>query len=140
MTRAIAVILGLTVLLVPSGWTQGSPAAAKKPLDPFVGSWKMNPEKSQLDPNHRVMAAKMSWEREADGYRLIAEGINARGQVVKEAPQRFLPDGKEHPVPGGLGMTSIVTRTEPNALRSKVKRTGKSWAEPVTSSRLTENR
>ena len=63
-------------------------------------------------------------DSQPDGYRLIAEGINARGQVVKEAPQRFLPDGKEHPVPGGLGMTSIVTRTEPNALQIESKKDG----------------
>ena len=40
MTRAVIVTFGLTILLVRSGWTQPSPAATKKPLDPFIGTWK----------------------------------------------------------------------------------------------------
>jgi hypothetical protein len=78
----------------------------------------------QLDVKHRAMAAKMYWDREHDGYRMRAEGINARGQVVKEAPQRFTPDGKEHPVPGAAGVTSIVTQPEPNTIQIESNKGG----------------
>jgi hypothetical protein len=70
------------------------------------------------------MAAKMYWEWEQDGYRMRAEGINARGQVVKEAPQRFTTDGKEHPVTGAVGVTSIVTRPEPNSIQIESRKDG----------------
>ena len=126
MSRTISVVFGLMILLVHAGWTQATPSLTKTPNaeDPFVGTWKMNPEKSELDPKHRAMAAKMYWEREADGYRMSVEGINARGQVVKEAPQRFLPDAKEHPASGAPGVTMIVTRPEPNTMRIESKKDG----------------
>jgi len=42
---------------------------------PFDGTWKLNPEKSQFDPNHRPQNATMRWERTSDGYAMTAEGI-----------------------------------------------------------------
>src|ERR1041385_2014581 len=126
MTHTVAVLFSLTVLLVHQGSTQANtnPAKALNQQDLFIGTWKMNPEKSELDPNHRAMAAKMYWEQEADGYRITAEGVNARGQMVKEASQRFIPDGKEHPVPGAPGVTSIVTRPEPKTIQVESKKDG----------------
>lgn len=126
MTRIIAVLFSLGVLLVGPGWSQVNtkPAEAPNQQDLFIGTWKMNPEKSELDPNHRPKAAKMYWEQEADGYRMTAEGVNARGQMVSEAPQRFVPDGKEHPVPGAPGVTSIVTRPEPKTIQVESKKDG----------------
>ncbi len=35
--------------------------------DPFIGTWKLNPGKSQFDPNHRPSEATMRWELDADG-------------------------------------------------------------------------
>ena len=126
MTRTVAGLFSLIVLLVGQGWTQANtnPATPPNQQDPFIGTWKMNPEKSELDPNHRAMAARMYWEQEADGYRMTAEGVNARGQMVKEAPQRFAPDGREHPVPGAPGVTSIVTRPEPKTIQVESKKDG----------------
>src|SRR5262245_56026447 len=49
--------------------------------DPFVGMWKLNPARSQFDPNHRPGAATMRWRIEPDGgYLLLAEGTDERGQ------------------------------------------------------------
>ena len=126
MTRIIAVLFSLSVLLVGPGWSQVNTKRAEAPnqQDLFIGTWKMNPEKSELDPNHRAMAAKMYWEQEADGYRMTAEGVNARGQTVKESPQRIVPDGKEHPVPGAPGVSSIVTRPEPKTIQIESKKDG----------------
>ena len=61
MTRVVAILLSLVVLLVRPGWTQAGPSLADtpKPQDPFIGTWKMNPDKSELDSNHRAKAAML---------------------------------------------------------------------------------
>jgi hypothetical protein len=71
--------------------------------DHFSGTWKLNPEKSRFDPNHRPMSATMCWERTAEGYSMKAEGINSEGQAFQERPQRLIVDGHEHPVPDAPG-------------------------------------
>ena len=63
--------------------------------DPFDGTWKLNPEKSHFDPNHRPSNATMRWECTSDGYTMTAEGIAGDGSVVREKPATFVPDGKE---------------------------------------------
>jgi hypothetical protein len=60
---------------------------------------------------------------------MIAEGINARGQAIKEAPQRFIPDRKEHPVEGAPGMTYVVTRPERNTLQIETRKDGRIVAQ-----------
>jgi hypothetical protein len=62
MTRTVAILFSLTVLLVRFGWTQVNTNPAKASQhDPFIGTCKMNPEKSELDLHHRALAAKMYW-------------------------------------------------------------------------------
>ena len=66
--------------------------------DPFSGTWRLNPEKSDFDPNHRVSSGTMRWERIANGYSMKAEGTHD-GHLVQERPATFILDGKDH----GLG-------------------------------------
>ena len=68
--------------------------------DLFVGTWKLNVEKSEFDANHRPTAGTMVYELDAQGHYLLkAEGLNAKGEKVAERPTRIIPDGQEHPVP-----------------------------------------
>jgi hypothetical protein len=91
--------------------------------DPFLGTWKLNPEKSQFDPNHRPTGATMRWQLQADGsYLMEAEGTDARGQKVTERPQTLVPDGQGYPVPDFPGLKTFTTRPEANALRAEVRR------------------
>jgi len=48
--------------------------------DPFDGTWKLDPEKSQFDHNHRPSNATMRWECTADGYTMTAEGVAGDGR------------------------------------------------------------
>ncbi len=89
--------------------------------DPFIGMWKLNPEKSSFDPNHRPTSGTMYWERDDTGYRMRAEGTNSGGQVVQERPQRFILDGKEHPVRDVPGVNEVVTRPAPNTIEVEAK-------------------
>ena len=91
--------------------------------DPIVGTWTLNPGKSEFDPNHRPTQATMEWGVEADGrYVLRAEGVNAKGENVAERPQHFIPDGKPHPVPDLPGLTIVSSRPDPNTIRGEVRR------------------
>jgi hypothetical protein len=55
-------------------------------------------------------------------YALTAEGVTESGEKCKERPAKFIPDGKEHPVPDFPGLISIVTRPDPNTLAAEVRR------------------
>ena len=91
--------------------------------DPFPGTWKLNPEKSQFGANHRPSAATMVFEVNPEGeYLLKAEGVKANGETVKERPSRFIPDGKEYPVPDFPGLIAVTTRPDPNTITAEVRR------------------
>jgi len=91
--------------------------------DPFVGTWKLNPEKSKFDANHRPAGGRMVFELEAAGnYLLTAEGTKPNGEKVAERPQRFILDGKEHPIPGLPGLTAVASRPDPNTIRAEARR------------------
>lgn len=92
--------------------------------DPFAGSWKLNPEKSHFDPNHRVSAGTMLWERTADGYLMKAEGSHGR-QVVQERPATFVLDGKEHAVPGQPDTTALASSPAPHIIHVEAKNAGR---------------
>ena len=90
--------------------------------DPFSGTWKMNLQKSNFDPNHRPSEGTVRFEPQSDGYIMRAEGV-CEGKRVEEQPQRFILDGKERPVPGAPNVTAVSTRPDPNTIRA-VARSG----------------
>jgi hypothetical protein len=91
--------------------------------DPFVGSWKLNPEKSEFDPNHRPQAGTMIFELEGDGrYVLKAEGVNAKGEKCAERPSHIVPDGQDRPLPDLPGLTVVARRPDANTIRVEVRR------------------
>lgn len=91
--------------------------------DALIGTWKLNPAKSEFDPNHRPSAGTMVLELTPEGhYSLTAEGVNQKSQKCKERPTRLIPDGKEHPVPDFPGLISIVTRPDAKTLNAEVRR------------------
>jgi hypothetical protein len=91
--------------------------------DPFVGTWKLNVEKSDFDVNHRPTAGTMVFELDAQGHYLMkAEGRSAKGEEVTERPARFIPDGQEHPIPDFPGLKAISTRPDPNTIAAESRR------------------
>ena len=92
--------------------------------DPFDGTWMLNPQKSHFDPNHRPSKATMRWERTADGYTMTAEGVAGDGSVVREKPATFVPDGKDHEIPGVSGCTAAVSRPSPCVLEVESRNVG----------------
>jgi hypothetical protein len=91
--------------------------------DPFVGTWKLNPGKSEFDANHRPADATIVFELNADGHYLMkAEGTKPNLEKVVERPQRFIPDGQEYPVPGFSGLKAVAHRPDPNTIRGEARR------------------
>jgi hypothetical protein len=91
--------------------------------DPLVGTWKLNPGRSEFDPNHQPSAGTMILELTPDGhYALTAEGVTERGEKCTERPTKLIPDGKEHPVPDFPGLLGIVTQPDLNTLVAEVRR------------------
>jgi len=91
--------------------------------DPFVGTWKLDVEKSEFDANHQPRAGTMVVEMDAEGYYILrAEGINQKGEKVAEKPIRFLADGKEHPIPDFPGLNYIASIPEPRTMTQEARR------------------
>ena len=85
--------------------------------DAFVGTWKLSPEKSRFDANHRPAAATMVFELDSQGrYLMKAEGIKENGQRVVERPTTIVPNGSEQPVADFPGLTAIATRPDANTV------------------------
>jgi hypothetical protein len=92
-------------------------------IDPFVGTWTLNPMRSAFDANHRPQQATMTWQLDADGtYLLFAVGVDAKGNPCEEKPQRLRPDGVSYPVDGFPGLMSVTTRPNRNTIRAEAKR------------------
>lgn len=91
--------------------------------DPFTGTWELNPAASKFDPNHRPSQGTMRLERAPDGgYVLTAEGLNAKGEPVRERPQTFVPDGKAYPLPDFPGLTTVASQPDARTLRVEARR------------------
>jgi hypothetical protein len=91
--------------------------------DPFVGTWKLNVEKSEFDADHRPGAGTMVFELVAEGhYRMTAEGLNTKGEKVVERPQTIIPDGEAYPVPDFPGLKAVATWPDRNTITAEARR------------------
>ena len=91
--------------------------------DPFIGTWKLNRDKSKFDANHRPSEGTMLLEATVGGgYLLRASGKNEKGEPVTERPQTFIPDGKPYPVSGLPGLSAVTSRPDARTLRAQVRR------------------
>jgi hypothetical protein len=91
--------------------------------NPFVGTWILNVNKSEFDANHRPQAGTIVFELDQEGFYLKkAEGINQKGEKVAERPERFIPDGQDHPIPNLPGLKFRVTQPDPNTMTGEARR------------------
>jgi hypothetical protein len=91
--------------------------------DLLVGTWKLNLEKSEFDPNHRPREATMAFQVIGEGHFLLkAEGVSENGAAVEERPVYIIPDGREHPLPDFPGLMAVASRPDPGTLSTEVRR------------------
>jgi hypothetical protein len=101
--------------------------------DTFVGTWKLNVEKSEFDPKYVPTEGTVTFERDSEGtYLMKAEGV-AGGQRVAERPQRFVLDGKEHAVLDIPGLTGVATLSDPNTITAEGRMNGKTVGQATYS-------
>ena len=91
--------------------------------DPLVGTWLLNPSRSQFDVNHRPQAATLIIERDDQGrYLITAEGIGEKGQKVTEKPQTLVPDGQPRLLPDFPGLAVTSMRPDERTLHTDLRR------------------
>ena len=101
--------------------------------DPLVGTWSLNPSRSQFDANHRPQAATLVIERDDQGrYLITAEGIGEKGQKVTEKPQTLVPDGQTRPLPDFPGLAVTSMRPDERTLHTDCRREDGSIAGQAT--------
>ena len=91
--------------------------------DLFVGTWKLNVERSEFDQHHRPTDGTMVISIDAHGeYLMAARGINAKGEAVTERPNRLTPDGQVRPLTDLPGLSTVTTQPDVNTIRTEARR------------------
>src|SRR3954462_5143379 len=84
---------------------------------PFVGSWKLNPEKSQFGSRQPIQQATYRMQAEGNGLKITYDGPNAQGQHVTSIYTSNL-DGTPVKVSGGIA-TFVIDRVDDHTLTVK---------------------
>jgi hypothetical protein len=95
--------------LPPDLLAQANPGASAS-VDPLIGTWKLNLEKSTFTGRAPPKSRTATWAGEGQSLAVTIEGVEAKGQQLKLI-FRHIYDGQPHPV--------IVSRTRPWSLRRK---------------------
>ena len=120
MQKQIAVVvLVLTAILV-----RGSIARAQS-SDPWIGTWKVNLEKSTYSPGPKpTTAITAKVESFSGGVKITIDGTNPEGKPTHtEVVGAF--DGKDNPVRGAPNTTNAFTRIDDRTFEVAHKIDGK---------------
>jgi hypothetical protein len=82
---------------------QVNPGNTTQGVDPLIGTWKLNVEKSTHVGGQQVKSATQTWTGEGQNFSNTAEGVDAQGRAVKGI-FRHIYDGMPHPTTGVLIM------------------------------------
>jgi hypothetical protein len=95
-------------------------------MNPFVGTWIANIEKSRRHANHQFQSATLTFEVTGDGVSMTHAGVNMSGK--KESGTTVLiPDGQEHALsPQAPGVVTVTTWIGTHVLESEAKKDGRS--------------
>ena len=93
--------------------------------DPFVGTWKLNIEKSKAISGSLPKAETMKIEPDGNGLKIIIDTVNSRGKANHSEDPLDL-DGKDHPVTGHSNYDALTyKRIDPQTIIGNRKRDGK---------------
>jgi hypothetical protein len=115
--RSISVI---AMIILASALTAAAMAA-----DPFVGTWKLNLDKSSPDMAYKSATVKI--EALDNGLHMVADGVGADGKDV-HYEQTEIFDGKDYPDPSNPRVAMACTRVDANTAIAVIKRDGKEVA------------
>ena len=78
-------------------------------MNPFIGTWVANIEKSQRHANHQFQSATLTFEVAGEVVSMTHAGVNMAGK--QESGTSVLhPDGQEHPVSAEAPGVVVVTK------------------------------
>jgi hypothetical protein len=119
--RAIlrALVVGTTLAAFGSAATFAAPA-----IDPVVGTWKLNVEKSTYNPGPARKSETRTYEGTAEGNTVSWTGVSATGKAVS-AHNSFNFDGKDYPTVGSGDYDTISAKhVDPFTVETVLKRAG----------------
>jgi hypothetical protein len=92
----------------------------------FLGTWKLNTERSKFSPGPGPKEMVVKFEQEGNNIHRVATGTDGQGKPINE--DSSIPwDGNDHPVtkPPEPPMTVAVTQVNARTVNFVVKRDGK---------------
>ena len=93
-------------------------------MNPFVGTWTANIEKSHRHANHQFGSATLRFEVSGDAVSLVHAGVNAAGKS-ESGTTMLRADGQDHPVsPLAPGVVVATRWVGTNVLETVAKKDG----------------
>jgi len=92
--------------------------------DPFVGTWKLNAEKTNFPPGQEMKSYVIKWEKNGIGYRNVIDMTGATDVAfhVEFAGQE---EGVDYPITGNpIANTISFKKIDANTVGATLKRTG----------------
>lgn len=94
-------------------------------MNPFLGTWIANIEKSRRHANHQFQSATLMFEQSGDVMSMTHAGVNMAGKH-ESGTTVLRPDGQEHPVSPQLPDIVVVTKwVGTHVLESEAKKDGR---------------
>jgi hypothetical protein len=93
-------------------------------VDPLIGTWKLNLEKSTYIGNQPPKSQTNTFSGEGQQFIDTVEGVNAQGQAVKVVFQHIY-DGMPHPTPGSPDWDSVAYTRSGNTINFNRFKNGK---------------
>jgi hypothetical protein len=91
--------------------------------DPFVGTWRLNLEKSKFDPGPAPRMRIMKIEAQENGYKYTVDNVDAQGKPTNRG-NTIKYDGKEYPL-AASDTTITVKKIDENTHEIVIKQEGK---------------
>jgi hypothetical protein len=99
-------------------------ATAAMAADPFVGTWKMNVEKSTFNPGPPPKSSTTRIEATKNGLKFMMDSVSADGKAT-HSEGTWTCDGKDYPNQSNPGVTMSYTRIDTNTIVGVRKKDGK---------------
>ena len=97
-------------------------AVAATAADAFVGTWKLNVDKSNANPAPKSQIMKI--EAQDSGFKWTSDNVGADGMITKGMWSGKY-DGKDYPLTGSEDVDTVATKkTDANTLDSVLKKRG----------------
>jgi len=95
-------------------------------MNPFVGTWIANIEKSRRHANHQFHSATLTFEMVGDAVSMTHAGVNMSGKH-ESVTMVYTPNGQEHAVsPQAPGVVAVTRWIGTHILESEAKKDGRS--------------